>query len=105
MKSYNVKVSPSAEKDLRDRIEYLVKDKKSKQAAANVMNDYIETRNTLSQMAGSIKNPENDKLRARRLKRINFKRHNYFLLFRIDENVVTITNVFHGLEDYENKLR
>ena len=29
----------------------------------------------------------------------------YFKLYRIDGDVVTITNMFHSLENYENKLR
>ena len=35
-----------------------------------------------------------------------FLRHNYFLLYYIgNDEIVYITNIFHGLEDFENKLR
>jgi len=105
MKSYKVKVSPNAKKELKDRLAYLVKVKQNKQAANNVMQDYRETRESLSRIAGSIKEADSKKLRERSLKRINFHRHDYFLLFRIDGEVVTVTNVFHFLEDYENKLK
>ena len=44
MKTYNVKLSIDAKQDLRRYISYLVDHKKSKQAATNVLNDYIETR-------------------------------------------------------------
>lgn len=30
---------------------------------------------------------------------------NYFMLFRIRDDRVEITNIFHGSEDFENKLR
>lgn len=69
------------------------------------MQDYRETRESLSRIAGSIKEADSEKLRERNLKRINFRRHDYFLLFRIDGEVATVTNVFHFLEDYENKLK
>jgi len=29
----------------------------------------------------------------------------YFLLFCIEKSVVYVTNMFHDLEDYENKLK
>ena len=104
MKSYKVKVSPAAREDLRRRIAYLVDIKKNKKAAKNVMADYQETRKTLSDIAGSIRVPDSIELQNRDLKRINFRRHDYFMLFRIDGDVATITNIFHSYEDYENKL-
>ena len=105
MKSYKVKISPNAKKELQERLSYLVEVKLNKQAANNVMQDYRETRESLSHIAGSIKEADSKKLRERGLKRINFRRHDYFLLFRIDGEVVTVTNVFHFLEDFENKLK
>ena len=105
MKTFKVKVSPEAKVDLHDRLAYLVNVKKNKQAAQNVMRDYQETRATLSRIAGSIKQPDSKKLQERGLKRINFIRHDYFMLFRIDGDVATVTNIFHSLEDFENTLR
>ena len=104
MKTYKVKVTPSAEEDLRKRIAYLVDVKLNKQAARNVMEDYRETRQVLEKVAGSIREPDSIELKERGLKRINFRKHDYFILFRIDGDVALITNIFHGLEDYENKL-
>ena len=105
MRPYKVKVSPNAKGELKDRLAYLVKVKHNKQAATNVMQDYRETRESLSRIAGSIKESDSKKLRERGLKRINFRRHDYFLLFRTDGEIVTVTNIFHFLEDYENKLK
>ena len=51
-----------------------------------------------------LQNPDDDNLKSRNLKRINFRHHNYFLLFQITENVVEIVTMFHGLEDYRKKL-
>ena len=71
----------------------------------NLVNDYRETRKKLEIVAGSLKDPDSEKLKVRRLKRINFLKHDYFLLYRIDGSAVYVTNMFHSLEDYENKLR
>ena len=89
---------------MKNRVAYLVNVKKNKQAARNVMLDYKMTREILSTVAASLKNPESNRLRERRLKRINFQKHDYFMLYRIDGDVVTVTNIFHALEDYENNL-
>ena len=104
MKTYRVKVSPEAKADLRRYRDYLLNRKKSPQAAKNVVKDFYETAAVLETIATSLQEPDNEKLRFRKLKRINFLKHDYFLLYRIDGNVVSVTNMFHSLEDFENKL-
>ena len=104
MKQYKVVVTDKAETALDKYIGYLVDVKKNEQAANNLFYDYIETRKELERVAGSIKIPESKKLKERNLKRINFKRHNYFMLFKIDDDKAVVVEIFHGLEDYENKL-
>ena len=106
MKKFRVIVTPDAESELRKYLVYLRRVKKNPQAAKNVLEDFRETKKTLSSVAKSLSDPDSEKLRERGLKRINFGKHNYFLLYYIDENeVVFITDVFHGLENFEEKLR
>ena len=31
--------------------------------------------------------------------------HRYFMLYRIIGNMVIVDNIFHELQDYENKMR
>lgn len=105
MKKYKVVVSADAEADLFRYRDYLLKEKRSKQAAKNVVLDYRETRKVLENVAGSLREPESDELRKRGLKRINFLKHDYFLLYKIEGNTAYVTNMFHTLEDYEKKLK
>ena len=106
MKKFRVIVTPDAESELRGYLTYLRRVKKNPQAVKNVLKDFTETKKALSSVAKSLPDPESEKLRERGLKRINFERHNYFLLYYIDENdVVFVTDVFHGLENFEEKLR
>ena len=105
MKRYNVIRTDDAEEDLRKYVDYLVRVKRNPQAAQNVLDDFDGTVDMLETMAGSIAKPQSPKLNARNLKRINFQRHKYFLLFRVEGNDVIITNMFHELEDFESKLR
>ena len=104
MKRYKIYITGRAFSDLRIRIGYLRNEKKSMQAAQALFDDYRETRSILANIAGALADPDDEKLKQRGLKRINFLRHNYFMLFRIEKEKVIIVRVFHGLEDYQNKL-
>ena len=105
MKTYKVVVTADAKADLKRYRDYLINVKKSSQAAKNVVLDFRNTREQLETVAGSLADPESDALKARGLKRINFLKHDYFLLFRIKGNRAYVTNMFHSREDYENKLQ
>jgi len=104
MKRYKVYITGRAFSDLRIRIGYLRNEKKSMQAAQALFDDYRETRSILANIAGALADPDDEKLKRRGLKRINFLHHNYFMLFKIEKEKVFIVRVFHGLEDYQNKL-
>ena len=105
MKNYKIVVTDDAKEDLKRYREYLFKKKHSPQSAKNLVLDFRETRKVLEDVAGSIKEPESEALVKRGLKRINLLKHNFFLLFRIEGSVAYVTDMFHELEDYENKLR
>lgn len=99
---YKVVVTSDAEKDLDQFIQYLLFEKKNFQAAQNVLNDFEATKKSLAQVAGSLKLCENSRLKMLGYRRINFLSHRYFMLYRIEENIVFIDNIFHELQDYEN---
>lgn len=67
MKSFKVRMSPRARADLKNRISYLVKIKKNPQAAASVIEDFHKTRAILETIAGSIKEPDSEILKSRKL--------------------------------------
>lgn len=101
---YRVVVTKEAEDDLERFIKYLIIEKKSKQAAENLLNDYDVTIESLEHVAGSLKLCDNPRLRRLEYRRINFLNHRYFMLYRIVNNVVFVDNIFHELQDYENKM-
>ena len=55
-------------------------------------------------MAESLKLCENPRLQMLGYRRINFLSHRYFMLYRIEEDIVFIDNIFHELQDYENRM-
>ena len=101
---YRVVVTKEAEDDLERFIKYLIIEKKSKQAAENLLNDYDVTIESLKHVAGSLKLCDNPRLRRLEYQRINFLNHRYFMLYRIVNNVVFVDSIFHEMQDYENKM-
>ena len=102
--SYDVFVTLDAKEDLEGFIYYLLVEKKSRQAAMNVLDDFEATKQSLATVAGSIKLCDNSRLKALGYRRINFLSHRYFMLFRIEGNQVIIDSIFHELQDYERKM-
>lgn len=107
MRAYKVIVTPDAKRDFRKYLLYLRNVKKNPQAADQVVDDFQATKESLSRNADAIADPMSEKLRQRGLKRYNFVQgHRYFLLFKIEaDGKAYITDVFHMLENYEDKLR
>ena len=103
--TYKVVISEDALSDLRKYVDYLIHVKESLQAASNLLDDYDQTIDALSSVAGSLKLCDSPNMKKRNLRRINFLHHNYFMLYRFDGQTAFVTNIFHGLEDADNKLR
>lgn len=101
---YKVVVTKDAEDDLERFIQYLMIEKKSIQAAENILNDYDATIECLKHVAGSLKLCDNPRLRQMEYHRINFLNHRYFMLYRIVDHMVFVDNIFHELQDYESKM-
>ena len=101
---YRVVVTRDAEEDLESLIKYLIIEKENMQTVENVLNDYDATIENLKHVAGGLKLCDNPRLRQSEYRRINFLNHRYFMLYRIEDNVVFVDNIFHELQDYENKM-
>ena len=101
---YKVVVTKDAEEDLERFIKYLIIEKESLQAAENLLNDFDATTESLKHVAGSLKLCDNPELHQLEYRRINFLNHRYFMLYRIVDDVVFVDNIFHELQDYENKM-
>ena len=101
---YKVVITKDAEDDLDRFVKYLIFEKKNMQAAQNVLDDYDATIESLKHVAGSLKLCDNPRLCLLEYRRINFLNHRYFMLYRIVDHVVFVDNIFHELQDYENRM-
>ena len=102
--AYKVVVTSDAEADLDRFLSYLVIEKNSVSSAKNVLNDFEETKKALADVAGDLKLCDNPRLNKLGYRRINFRTHRYFMLYRIEDKKVVVDKIFHALQDYENKL-
>ena len=105
MKQFRVVANEHAKADLKKYAEYIRLELKNPQAAKSLIEDFRETKQTLERIADSLQEPFGEELRKRKLKRLNFKKHNYFMLYKVDDDRAIITNVFHASENYEEKLK
>ena len=62
--TYEVVLSKDAENDLDNFIQYLLFEKHSKQAAANVLQDFENTKRSLEKIASSLKLCDNPRLES-----------------------------------------
>ena len=99
---YKVVLTSSAKIQFRNILNYLLYELESQQAATNVVNDFDDT---VSRVAGSLKLCDDRILRAKGYRTIHFKRHQYLMVYTIDQNTAYIEGIYHDLQDYENTLR
>lgn len=99
---YEVIFSAEAQEHFRKILHYLIYELQSDQAASRVADDMEETTARLSTVAGSLKLCDHPRLRALGYRTIYFRRHKYFMLYKIVGSEAHVLGIFHDLQDYEN---
>ena len=94
--------------DLKSKSDQLFKDLGTDTTSAIRMfltlDDFEDTVELLKHVAGSMKTCDNPRLQSLGYHRINFQKHRYFMLYRIEDDVVYVDDIFHELQDYENRM-
>ena len=98
---FKVVLTSQAQLDFRNIIYYLIHELKNEQATISVTNDMENTIERLSYMASGLKLCD-PRLRDLGYRTIHFKRHNYFMLYRIQDDMVYVDAIYHNLQNYEN---
>ena len=99
---YEVIFSAEAQEHFRKILHYLIFELQSDQAASRVADDMEETTARLSTVAGSLKLCDHPRLRALGYRTIHFRRHKYFMLYKVVGSEAHVLGIFHDLQDYEN---
>ena len=101
---YKVVITKRATTKLDGFVRYLLYEKKNVQAATNVLNDFEATKQNLAIIAGSLKLCDNPKLKALGYRKINFTKHQYYMLYKIEGEYAIVDNIFHKLQDPVNNM-
>lgn len=102
MDSFDVVISPKALSQLNHYIDYVQYTLLNDQAAYNVWQDAMETRDQLSKVAGSLAPSSHPLLKKNGYRTINFQRHHYLMVYRVEDLTVYVDAIYHQLQDYEN---
>lgn len=102
---FKVIFTDKAEKQAQQILDYLVYELENIQAALSVEQDMKDTAAKLSHTADSLKLCDDADLRALGYRTIRFRRHRYFMLYKIVDNCAYVIGIYHDLQDYKNILR
>ena len=98
-------ISELAMNMLDDYIAYLLFEKKSEQAAKNLIMDARESKDKQLNVAESLRYCNDEDLKRLGYRPIFFIKHNYLYIYRVDDNKVYIEAIYHQLQDYENLFK
>ena len=99
---YNVEMTERAKEQLDAFVRYLVLDLKKPQAASNLLDDAVDTEESLAFVAGSIPYCSDPDLQKREIRKIHFTKHRYLWLYRVEDDTAYVMAMYHELQDYEN---
>lgn len=100
---WKIMITDDVQNDLDNFVYYLLIEKMNEQAAKAILHDYDETIDALSNVAGSLKNLEDPELSCYR--KIGFRRHDYYLLYRVLGDTVIVDRMFHDLQDLDKAMK
>lgn len=97
---YNVTVSPWASSQLDNCIDYIHYVLLNGTAAESLYQDALETLRRLSYVAESLQYCSEPILKKHGYRIINFQRHQYFMLYRVEGTDVYVEAVYHQSQNY-----
>ena len=102
MKNYHITFAPDAEDDLDQYLAWLDDD----DAIASALRDFNEARTRLAKTAGSLTMVYgSEKLRQRGYRRLNFRRHPLYVLYRVEEEEVFVDAIGHERQDMDRLMK
>lgn len=99
--AYKVIITPPAKKRLDMYIGYTINVLKNRQAAKAIKNDAKNTKKRLSLVADNLALCKDAVLAKYGYHKIQFEKHSFFMIYRIDGNMVVVDGMYHELQDYE----
>ena len=105
METYRIEITPDAETDVENCYRYIIGTFRSWETADAFLEDYCESLEKLRLVAGRLKTGEHPLMKSREIRRWNFLRHDYFILYTMKKNVAVIIAAAHFRQDIDNILK
>ena len=100
--AYKVIILPPAKRNLKRYIQYTAIVLHNKEAALSIRNDALKTRERLSEIADVLPLCTDPTLAQLGYRKISFRKHEFFMIYRIEGNTVMVESMYHELQDYES---
>lgn len=100
--SYKVVITPKAKHSLKNYIRYTKNILQNKEAASLIRDDAKNTKERLAKIANILPLCTDADLAKSGYRKIPFKKHDFFMIYRIDGNKVIVEQMYHALQDYES---
>lgn len=98
---YKVIITPPAKRKLDMYVNYTIETLRNKQAAKAILDDARVTAKRLESVAGSLPTCDNPILAKYEYRKISLSKHDFIMIYRIQDNEVIVDGIFHELQDYE----
>ena len=99
--AYKVIIMPTAKRRLDMYVYYTIETLRNKQAAKAILADAKATAKRLSMVADSLKICDDPVLARHGYRKIKFEKHQFLMIYRIQDGTVIVDGMFHELQDYE----
>lgn len=101
---YKVLISNRAEEQLSAIIEYVAERLCNPTAAKAILDDIESAFNTLETIPEAFAVCEDPYLSSKGYRKVVLKEHNYVLIYRLQDDIVQVSGIFHFRENYIEKL-
>ena len=98
---YKVIITPPAKKSLDKYIRYTAITLQNKEAAIAIIEDARNTKNRLAKIANIISPCQHPVLAQFEYRKIHFRKHDFFMVYRIEGDKVIVDGMFHDLQDFD----
>ena len=100
-----VVITDYARNQLDESVLYILLEKKNPQAAKALTTDARLTRKRLLDVADSLRDCDDEDLKALGYKKILFKNHDYLFLYQVIDDTAYVQAMYHQSQDYENLFK
>lgn len=102
--AYKVIITPPAKRRLDMYVHYTLETLQNRQAAKAILADAKAAAKKLGTVATSLQICDSPILAKYEYRKIGFEKHDFMMVYRINEGQIIVDGMFHELQDYEGIL-